>query len=158
MTSRSYSSAKREHRGEKPRFELDGVEFICEGGLTTLDISEFAEVAATGIDTDDPRAVAVFAEFFRSVLGPKQYTRFRAHTRQHDTDLEVFIDIMAGLMEDFVGRPTEEPSHSQDGPSSTGPMSRVVSLQRGSVTIQPPGETPEPGQKAAEAVRVISYG
>lgn len=156
--SRSYTSAKREHHGEKSRFELDGVEFVCEGGLTTLDISEFAMAAKNGMDTADPAAAAVFAEFFQAALGPTQYRRLKDHMRAHGTDDDVLVDIMQGLMEDFVGRPTEEPSRSQDGPSTTGRTSRVVSLQQGSVTVHPLGPEPEPGQKAAAAVRVVSYG
>lgn len=154
--SRSYTSAKNAHLGEKPHFDLDGVTFVCEGGLTTLDISEFAMAAKNGMDTADPAAAAVFAEFFQAALGPTQYRRLKDHMRSHGTDDDVLVDIMQGLMEDFLGRPTEEPSHSQTGPSTTGGMSRVVSLQRGSVTVQP--EAPEPGQKAADAVRVVSYG
>ena len=151
--SRSYTSAKKAHRGEKPRFELDDVEFVCEGGLSTLDISEFAIAAKGGMDTADPTAAAVFAEFFQAALGPVQYRRFRDHTRRNRTGPDELIDIMGDLMVDFVGRPTEEPSHSQDGPSTTGPSSRVVSLQRGSVSQGPA----EPGQKAQQAV-AVSYG
>jgi hypothetical protein len=153
MMSRSYTSAKRAHLDVKPDFDLDGVEFVCEGGISTLDISEFAVAAKSGMDTEDPMAAAVFAEFFQAALGPAQYRRFKDHIRRHGTDGDVLVDIMQGLMEDFVGRPTEEPSHSQDGPSTTGPTSRVVSLQRGSVTQDPA----EPGQKARQAV-AVSYG
>ena len=144
--SRSYTSAKREHLGEKPSFELDGVKFQCEGGITTLDMAEMAKAATQGLDTDDVRAIAVFADFFSQTLGDTEYARFRKHTRDHGTDPEVFVDILQGLAEDFFGRPTEEPSSSQDGPSTTGPMSKVVSLQRGSIFLG------EPGSRAAAAV------
>jgi hypothetical protein len=151
--SRSYRSAKREHKRLDITFTLDDVEFRCAGRPTVLDISELAEVAELGVDTEDPRAIAAMSKFFRAVLG-KEYTRFREHMRTHDTGEDVLVEIMQGIMEDLAGRPTEEPSHSQDGPSTTGPMSRVVSLQRGSVYI---GQQ-APGQKAAEATRVVSYG
>jgi hypothetical protein len=148
--SRSYTSARREHEGVKPSFELDGVEFVCEGGVTTLDISEFAQIAKTGIDTDDPAAAAVFAEFFQNALGPTVYATFKRHTRAHGTDDEVFVDIMQGIIEDFLGRPTGLPSSSHDGQSTTGPGSnpgsRVVSLQTGTVQFRP---APTPGATAA---------
>ena len=137
--SRAYTSAKRDHAGEKPTFALDEVEFTCEGGVTALDISEFAQVAKAGVDTDDPAAAAVFAEFFQNALGAAEYARFKKHTRDHRTDEAIFVDIMQGIIEDFVGRPTQEPSSSQDGPSTTGPTSKVVSLQRGSVFVHQPG-------------------
>lgn len=141
--SRAYTSAKNAHSGEKPSFDLDGVTFVCEGGVTALDISEYAKVAKMGIDTEDPAAVAVFAEFFEAALGPKVYSEFRKHVRDHGTSEDVFVDIMGGIIEDFLGRPTQEPSHSQDGPSTTGPTSKVVSLQRGSVFLGQPGSRAE---------------
>lgn len=148
--SRSYTSAKREHHGEQPTFELDGVTFTCEGGITTLDMAEMANAATQGLDTDDVRAIAMFAEFFSQTLGPKEYARFRQHTREHRTDPDVFVDILQGIAEDFFGRPTEEPSSSQDGPSTTGPTSKVVSLQRGSIYLG------QPGDRAAAAVSSTS--
>lgn len=144
--SRAYTSAKNAHLGEKPSFDLDDVTFVCEGGISTLDISEFAKVAKTGIDTEDPAAAAVFAEFFEAALGPKVYAQFRKHVRDHGTDQDVFVDIMSGIIEDFLGRPTQEPSHSQDGPSTTGPTSKVVSLSKGSIHLG------QPGSRAAAAV------
>lgn len=36
---------------------------------------------------------------------------------------DVLMDILAGLVEDFAGRPTEQPSLSPPGPSTTGPTS-----------------------------------
>lgn len=148
--SRSYTSAKREHVGEKPDFELDGVKFICEGRLTTLDISELAEVAELGVDTEDPRAAAALAKFFRATLGMAEYNRLKNHMRVNDTAEDILIDIMAGIMEDFAARPTEQPSSSDDGQSTTGPTSnpgsRVVSLQAGTVDFRP---APTPGAEAA---------
>jgi hypothetical protein len=144
--TRSYTSAKREHAGEKPAFAIDGVTFVCEGGVSMLDISEFAKVAKAGVNTDDPAAAAVFAEFFDAALGEKVYAQFKRHVRENNTTEDELVDIMKGIIEDFLGRPTKEPLSSQDGPSTTGPTSKVVSLQRGSV------HWGQPGSKAAAAV------
>lgn len=148
--SRSYTSAKREHLGVKPDFELDGVKFTCEGELTTLDLSELAEVAELGVDTEDPRAAAAISKFFRAALGERVYRQFKEHMRSHGTDDDNLIDIMAGIMEDYAARPTEQPSSSHDGQSTTGPTSnpgsRVVSLQAGTVDFRP---APTPGAEAA---------
>lgn len=144
--TRAYTSAKRDHAGEKPDFSMDGVTFVCEGGVSMLDISEFAKVAKDGVKTDDPAAAAVFAEFFSAALGEKVYAQFRKHVRENNTTEDELVDIMKGIIEDFVGRPTREPLSSQDGPSTTGLTSKVVSLQRGSVYLG------QPGDKAAAAV------
>jgi hypothetical protein len=143
--SRSYTSAKRDFKGLDVTFTLDDVEFTCAGRPTALDISELAEVAELGVDTDDPRAVAAMAKFFRVVLG-KEYGRFKEHMRAYDTGEDVLIEIMQGILEDLAARPTQEPSRSPDGPSTTGPTSKVVSLQRGSIHMG------QPGSAAAAAV------
>ena len=138
--SRAYTSAKRDFKGLKATFTLDDVEFTCSGRPTALDISELAEAAELGVDTDDPRAVAAMSKFFRAVLG-KEYSRFKEHMRAHDTDEDVLIEIMKGIMEDLAARPTQEPSRSPDGPSTTGPgwnpAPRRISLQTGVVEFRP---------------------
>lgn len=147
--SRSYTSAKRDFKGLKATFALDNVEFTCAGRPTALDISELAEVAADGVDTDDPRAIAAMSKFFRAVLG-KEYNRFKEHMRVHDTDEDVLVEIMHGILEDLAARPTQEPSSSRDGPSTTGPgwnpAPRHISLQTGLVEFRP---TPNVGAAAA---------
>jgi hypothetical protein len=147
--SRSYTSSKREHLGVKPDFELDGVKFVCEGKLTTLDLAELAEIAELGVDTEDPRAAAAISKFMRAVLG-KNYAPFREHARSHDTTDEDLIDIMAGIMEDFAARPTGQPSSSRDGRSTTGPgwnpAPRHISLGTGVVEFRQP---PTAGAAAA---------
>lgn len=157
--SRSYTSGKREHAGVKPDFELNGTKFVCDGALTTLDISELAEVAELGVDTEDPRAAAAITKFFRAALGMPEYTRLKNFIRTEKLDDDVLVDIMAGIMEDFAARPTEQPSSSHDGQSTTGPTSnpgsRVVSLQSGRVDFRPP---PDPGATAAvQAAGSSSY-
>lgn len=147
--TRAYTSAKRDFKGFKSTFTLDDVEFTCAGRPTALDISELAEVAADGADTDDPRALAAMSKFFRAVLG-NEYSRFKEHMRAHDTDEDVLIEVMKGILEDLAARPTQEPSRSPDGPSTTGPgwnpAPRRISLQAGVVEFQP---TPNAGAAAA---------
>jgi hypothetical protein len=148
--SRSYTSAKRDHNAEKPRFMHDGTEFQCHGELTALDISELAEVAELGVDTDDPRGAAALARFFRVALGDREYTRFKNHLRAYILEDDTLISIMSGIMEDFAGRPTGQPSSSHGGPSTTGPgwnpAPRHISLGTGVVKIRP---TPTAGASAA---------
>ena len=161
--TRSYTSAKRNHAGEKPDFALDGVTFVCEGGVSTLDISEFAKVAKGGVQTNDPAAAAVFAEFFEAALGENVYAQFRRHVRENNTTEDELVDVMQGIIEDFLGRPTKEPLPSQDGPSTTGPTSKVVSLQRGSVYLGQPGSRADaaissPSTPAPSSTGVSSYG
>lgn len=131
--SRAYESAKREHAGEPITFTLDGELFTCQGDVTILDISEYARHA--DLDADATGAAAVVAEFFANALGAVEYRRFRRHVREHGTSNDTIIAIMQGIIEDVYGRPTERSSGLPDGPSTTGRISKVVSLSRGEVRV-----------------------
>lgn len=153
MAKRSYSSNRDGRRERKPQtFELDGVEFVATGSVSMLDISEFARLAAQGVDSDSPEAVAFLADTFRALLGDQEYHRFREHCRRHDTDAGVLVEILGDLageqVEDETGRPTPRPSDSSDGPPPGPATARVVSFSRGIVETRPVEETPP----------VVSYG
>lgn len=137
--------------------------FTCRGRVNTLLLSELAYNA--DLDTADPQAMALIREFFAQAFGvryrtvmdkvkdpvtgeetevPRQvavedesfreYRRFfKLHGQYGDDDL--LMDIMGGLMEDMSGRPTEGPSPSPAGESTTGPVSKVVSFSRRSVEV-----------------------
>src|SRR5690606_24573878 len=93
MAKRSYSSNRDGRRERKPQtFELDGVEFVATGSVSMLDISGFARLAAQGVDSDSPEAVAFLADTFRALLGDQEYHRFREHCRRHDTDAAVLVE------------------------------------------------------------------
>lgn len=120
--SRSYTSARREHHGVKPRFELDGVEFTAEGNISALDMSDMA-MRFANVEVDGLGAATAFAEFYQAALGAAVYRRFLAHTREHHTGQDTLFAVMNGLVEDYTARPTEPPSLSQPGRSTTGTSS-----------------------------------
>lgn len=144
-------------------------EFVCKGEVSTLLLSELAH--NSDIDIADPAAMALIRNFFSQAFGvryesvvgedgevqrnphgepieiPLQDDAFFAyrkffnlHTKHGDDEL--LMEILGGLVEDFVARPTKPASTSQPGPSAGGEVSKVVSLSRGTVEIVP-GETLE---------------
>lgn len=126
---RAYKAARREASGEKPRFTLEDAaskpqEFVCRR-LTALDLSDMAMAAEE--DVTSPRAVAVLADFFRSVLTREDYLRFREVIRGLDLDQEaeseLELNILKGVVEDASGRPTVPPSSSPDSLSTNGSAS-----------------------------------
>lgn len=79
----------------------------------------------------DGGVVAYGLEEFEQVL----------RSKANPGDVRTLMEIMTWLVEEYVGRPTEQPSASLPGAATTGVRSRVVSLSRGTVTeVDTPGE------------------
>jgi len=156
---RTYTSkaARRDHSQElpPPEFELDGVKFVGTGRLSALDASEFARLAASGVDSESPEGQSAIAEFFITVLGKACYQRLRAHIREHQTDDSVIMQLIGDIIEDWSNRPTSTPSASSDGQTSTPGTSTVVSFSRGTVEVTD-GPTSEQEPEREQPVRV--YG
>jgi len=130
-------------------FTLDGEEFTCEGQPDLLDMSELALLAAQATDIRRPEAQASIAAFLQMAFGPREYARFRMHTRSNRTQPEVILQIMAGINEELegflvasTGRPTVQPSPSLPGDAErAAQLQRAISLGTGEVTILAPGGT-----------------
>lgn len=149
MAKRSYTSKKQGGDASlKVEFELDGVQFTGDGSISLLDLSEFARLASQGVTSDDPAGVAILADIYVSLLGEKEYQRFRSHCRRHGTDAEVLIAIIGDLAGEASGRPTSRSSDSSDGPPTGQDTQTVVSFSRGTVETKPVEETPP----------LVSYG
>jgi hypothetical protein len=119
--------------GAEP-FELDGVQFT-PGYLSMIDLTELAR--HSDLDAATPEGIAAIGGFFKDVLG-EDYDRFRAHCRQHRTDPDTLMEIISDLVESMTqGFPTQPPSRSPAGPTSTGRTSRVISLSARTVTELP---------------------
>lgn len=137
--------------------------FECRGEVSSLMLSELADSADS--DVNDPAAMALLRKFFAAAFGVRtklivdpetkepvpgpdgepmrepikddayaQYAKFFAlHTEYGDDDL--LMEIMQGLVEDFMARPTKPASISSRGQTTTGQESKVVSFSRGTVQV-----------------------
>lgn len=152
---RSYTSKTRQQGQQRLQFELDDVQFVGDGHISLMDISEFARLAGAGFDTDSAEGIAILADVYRSLLGPAVYRQFREHCREHGTDGGVLLEIIGGLMAEAGDLPTERSSGSPDGPTTTPATATVVSFSRGTVEQQQEPTPPEPAETES---RVISYG
>jgi hypothetical protein len=120
MGRRSYTSKPT----EPVSFDLDGVQFVATGGVKLLELCELAQVA--DVDSASVEGAAALGQFFRSLLG-QDYDRFRVHCREHGTDPDTLLQIVADVIEAVSERPTRRPSDSADGPPTTGRTWRVHS-------------------------------
>ena len=107
-------------------FELDQVAFTCTLRADADAVMEWSELAATAAsgdaDLDSPEGTAFIARFFKLMMPPAQYARFRAHMKRSGTDQDVLVEIMQAiqeemtlLVEDTAERPTGPPSPSPSG-------------------------------------------
>ncbi len=136
---RSYKAARREHTNEPVQFAVeytdrDGDEqrevFTCVGEVSSLVLSEMAYNADVDVTTTE--GAALLRQFFAAALGDaEQYKRLFRLVLTEGLDDDILMDIMAGLVEDFTGRPTKRPSALPATPSTSGPGSKVVSLPGG---------------------------
>ncbi|MER7131259.1 hypothetical protein [Streptosporangium saharense] len=152
MTRRSYTSKSRAAATGGPalEFDLDGVTFVGEGDISVMDLSEYARLATSGVDSESPEGVAILADVYLGLLGERTYQKFRAHCRKHGTDGETLVAILGDLISQEADRPTSRPSGSPDGPPTGPATATVVSFSRATVEQEPTGqETQE---------QVMSYG
>lgn len=143
---RSYKAARRAAERERAalepiEFEVtyettergeDGVDQVVErtdrfaatGEISAATLTDFGYFADT--PSDDPAAVAVMRRVFMEAIGDQtEFRRFWAIAPRLDED--TLLEIMTGLMEDVLGRPTQPPASSQATSSSTGQPSRESS-------------------------------
>jgi hypothetical protein len=106
-----------------------------EPSMATLtDAGYFAE-----LNTDTPEAMAIIRRIFMEAIGDEdEFKRFWKISRHLGDTL---IDIMGGLIEDTLGRPTKRPSDSPPSSPNDGEPSRVVSLPGGFSTQATPVES-----------------
>jgi hypothetical protein len=170
-TRKSFSSATETPKVnplEGLTFDVDGVEFECQGQMGFLDMSDLARRVSDLPSTDldelqkiDPLAAAAMISSMSSTLlmalGASEYRRFRDHVRTHATPDDVIVEVMQwinaavqGEVEAEAGRPTGPPPLSSSGEPEPGArMSRIISLQTGDVTVLPDGVEPPGAENAS---------
>lgn len=111
--------------------------FTVHGEIGTLAISEFALMANAADEEEAQKHGGKLAEVFMDAIDDAaEYTRFSKIVRKHFDDEEL-MEVMGGIIEDQVGRPTRESSPSSDSPlvvtatEMSGDSTKVVHLQGG---------------------------
>lgn len=99
------AEAKAEAKGATPDYgtiEFDGVEYAIEHKPNTLLLSELART-----NSGEPEALAVYADFFETTLGPTQYRKFKRAVFRKDDVEEELGRLLREVLEKSLGRPTE---------------------------------------------------
>jgi hypothetical protein len=107
-------------------FDYFGEEIRAVPGLSDLHYLDFLE-EASGTSPDDPKSWQFIKNFAKACLDDGEFEKFWRLARKHgQTGIDVH-DVLNKLIEAATGRPTEQPSDSSDGQSSTEPKSTGVS-------------------------------
>ena len=125
----NFGTAKRD---ADPNYEPDTFEFYGEsfevarrvGGMPLLD---FAEVATNGTEAEELEGLAAMKALLRDCLVPGDWARFQKVAQENKSELAEMMKICAVVYETVSARPTERPSDSADGPSTTGESSKAPS-------------------------------
>jgi hypothetical protein len=106
-------------------FTLYGEVFRCQPALQGRVLIEF--IAQSSADDPASGARAVL-QFFNAAIVDADHDRFKTMTEssEHIVTMDTLTEIMDWLVEQYTGRPTEQPSPSQPGESTTGTMPVAV--------------------------------
>lgn len=128
---KDFDAAVAEVREVVLRFKIGGEEFAIDQAIPAIPIIELAGMnEQSGVE-----AVMAFKDFLVEIVGPAEWPRLkRALAGKGFEDL---LAIVAWLVEEATGRPTQPPSPSPAPVEPAGPASKVVSLQAGTVTPMP---------------------
>lgn len=125
MTRRSFGAARAASTETPIVFDVAGEEFSVARPLKGTAMLDLADMT----DAEGDRAMAAFAAFFRSVLGPQEYKRLRAAADRadlvfgKDQEEDSILGIVRYIVEEAMGRPTEQRSESVDSSSINGTTS-----------------------------------
>jgi hypothetical protein len=109
-------------------FDYFGTMVRVNPGLSDLSLLDImARVAEFDEKTPAPFVVAAIEDLQRSIIHEDDRDAFKAASRANRQSLEDLIDLAQALIAAVTEVPTERPSSSSDGPTSTGQSSVVVS-------------------------------
>lgn len=138
-----FTSTKAGKPAEVP-FKVDGEKFRCVLRKDADAVLEWSELAAASGEEDLKSAagVAFTSRFFRLMMLPDEYARFRAHLK--DTDPEILVEIMQAINEemeetlaDDTSRPTQPSSSSSRGRGGQDERTlKIISLSAGDGDVE----------------------
>lgn len=123
---RDFDAAAREAVGEPLTFTLGGEVFTCAPTLAALPMLKLAKSA----DKGGAEGVAAFYDFLTAMLVQDDVPRFEAMMQRERIGMEQLSELVAWVVEEATGRPTQRPSDLPERPSNTSrPLTAVSSPQ-----------------------------
>lgn len=132
--------------GEPVTFKLGGIMFTLANPIPIAPILELASI----INIDDQDEAAMLGalndlkRFLCSLVIAEQSAQLLVALVESRVGLDGLMEIVSWVAAEALGGPLDEASSSPESPSSTGAPSKVVSLEKGSVTTVPPDSSTAP--------------
>lgn len=116
-----FGAAKREASPDREPDQIIfyGERFTIASETGTMPLLEFAAAAEQGADASDMRGLAAMHALFEDCLIPEDWPRFKAVARENKADADVLLAVCGRVYEVISGRPTQQPSDSAGGLSTT---------------------------------------
>lgn len=103
--------------------EFLGERFAISDAVGLMPLMRFAKVAKTGVDSDEMEGLVAMYDLIEQCLATEEWERFQTHATAKRADGEQLMAFVAKVIGELTERPTQRPSDSSDGPSSTGQSS-----------------------------------
>lgn len=134
-----FGAARRE---ADPNREPDQIRFYGElfaiadrVGLAPL--ADFAEAASAGVDSDTMEGLVAVKDMLRDCLAEGEFDRFWRCVKANRVNGEELVEVCGAVYAVIAARPTESPSDSSDGRSTTSPSSSPSSTRRAALGLVP---------------------
>lgn len=117
---------------EPVTFRLDGQTFTCRPALPGSTLLSFVAAADSG---EGGRASSSIPQLFSHAMEPAEYERFTTFIERSDriVPIDTLAEIAAWLVEVYSERPTQPPTGSPNGTSTTAPTAEAVASSTGSI-------------------------
>jgi hypothetical protein len=113
-----------------PTVEFAGERFRTRKKIGAIALLRFAHVANKGTDSASLEGLAAMYELLEAVIAKDEWVRFQQHAADAEADDTQLMKVVADVTEMLAKRPTERPSDSSDGPTSTPQNSEDDSSSR----------------------------
>lgn len=117
---------------EPDQFKFYGELFTVADQVGAMPLLRFAAVADSGAQADELAGLAAMHELLRDCLAPGDWPRFQKVAADHKADAEELMQVCGAVYQAITGRPTQRPSASADGSSTTTASSRAPSSSEAS--------------------------
>jgi hypothetical protein len=119
---------------EPDQFKFEGELFTVADDINFVALGRFASAANSGMDSAEMEGLAAMIDLISSVVVDEDRDRFLSLASRKRADGELLMQIVQAVIESQTGRPTEQPSGSPDGLSTTGESSKDASSSEASLS------------------------
>jgi hypothetical protein len=109
---------------------------VREQGVSLLALMKFATIAKRGKTSEDMEGLAALYALLQSCIDPAEWQAFEDHANDTGADGEQLMKVVTDAITAAAARPTQLPSGSPGGQSTTGPSSAGGSSLLGSSARQ----------------------